>query len=113
MTLTLPAPTADPVILTRYALEGLKRIFKPAVSYGKAGVVLAGVVPANVIQTALFGERTGNAALTAVVDRLNARYGSGTVLLASEGTQKEWRTRPAMRSHRYTTRWKELPVAKA
>ncbi len=113
VTLTLPAPTADPAVLTRYALEGLKRIFKPGISYGKAGVVLAAVVPANVIQTALFGGGPGKAALTAVVDRLNARYGSGTVFLASEGTQKQWRTRSTMRSHRYTTRWKELPVAKA
>ena len=51
------------------------------------------------------------------MDALNARYGRGTVKLASAGTEQESRIRPAgwqmkqeRRTPRYTTHWRELAV---
>ena len=51
------------------------------------------------------------------MDALNARYGRGTVKLASAGTEQESRIRPAgwqmkqeRRTPRYTTHWGELAV---
>ncbi len=51
------------------------------------------------------------------MDALNARYGRGTVKLASAGPEQALRVRPAgwqmkqeRRTPRYTTHWRELAV---
>jgi len=39
--------------------------------------------------------------------------GAGTLFFGTAGTKKEWITKAEMKSPRYTTRWDELPEAKA
>ena len=54
--------------------------------------------------------------LMGTMDKLNDRYGRGTVLLASaglEGKKRSWAMRQNLLTPQYTTRWDELPVAKA
>lgn len=52
-----------------------------------------------------------------VLDRLNSRFGRGTVRMASSGVAKGaapssagWQMRQERRTPRYTTRWDELAV---
>jgi hypothetical protein len=50
--------------------------------------------------------------LMQVLDDINARYGQGTVRLASTigSAARRWPMRQEKRSPRYTTRWQELLV---
>ena len=50
--------------------------------------------------------------LMAVIDRINAREGRGTVRLGRIPAAPEWAMRREMMSQRYTTRWDELMVVR-
>ncbi len=50
------------------------------------------------------------------LDRINDRYGRGTLTMASQGTartQRDCRTKQERRTSQYTTCWEELPVVRA
>jgi DNA polymerase V len=58
----------------------------------------------------------GASRLMATLDRLNDRYGRGTVQLASAdvgGAARSWAMKQQWRTPQYTTRWDDLPVARA
>jgi DNA polymerase V len=55
----------------------------------------------------------GRAALMAVMDRVNAKYGRDTLFPAAMGVARRWEARAARRSPRYTTRLDELPRVRA
>ncbi|MDJ1472822.1 Y-family DNA polymerase [Xanthocytophaga flava] len=112
LTITLPSPSSDSRIIVYHAIEGLKKIYKPGIEYKKTGIVLNGIISAKNMQTQLFEERPSNPALMKTIDKINKRWGPGTVHLASDGTTQEWQMLSTMRSKRFTTRWKELPVVK-
>ena len=109
----LPQPANDTLTLVQAALRAVERLYRPGYQYKKAGVLLTELSPASVVQTDLFSdpaqqERWG--ALMRTVDRLNQRFGAGTVFCAAEGIEKDWQTRAMLRSPGYTTRWGELLV---
>jgi DNA polymerase V len=52
--------------------------------------------------------KTQKAELMKSFDKLNTRYGRGTVKLAVLGTNKKWQMKATHRSNRYTTLWSEL-----
>ena len=106
----LTQTTSDTVRLTRAALWGLKRLFKPGFAYQKAGVMLMDLGPAEHTQGVLF--RTASPehpALMQVMDRANAKWGRGTLRLAAEGMAKPWQMKRDRVSPAYTTRWEDLP----
>jgi DNA polymerase V len=48
------------------------------------------------------------------MDRLNHRYGKGSLILASAGSagnKRIWSMRQKMRTPQYTARWGDVPVA--
>ena len=47
------------------------------------------------------------------MDRINGRYGSSTIRLASEGLEKVWRMKRDRVSQCYTTRFDELVEVKS
>lgn len=47
--------------------------------------------------------------LNQAMDRVNQKYGRGTVAIAAAGIQKGWRMKRARVSPAYTTRFEELP----
>ena len=114
-TLTLPRPTAFAPDLVRYAKLGLERAYTPGYMYRKAGVLLMGLTPKDRVQGDLFvaADPRRQARLMEVMDRVNRRFGRGTLFLAAEGTGRSWAMRQARRSPRYTTRWDELAVVRA
>lgn len=109
ITITLPSASSDARVLAHYDIEGLKKIYKPGIDYKKAGVILNGLISEKARQANLFEERPSNSKLTEAVDRINARFGKGTVFLASNGTTQAWQMLSTMQSKRYTTRLKEIP----
>ena len=96
-TVTLPAASADSLVLLAYARVLLRRIWEPGTAYHKAGVALDGLEPPTTgQQLTLFGAASAplhqnkreeisadRPALMASLDALNERFGRGTVRLAS------------------------------
>jgi len=79
-------------------------------------VTLYDIRPARPHQDSLFGRDTAtDEALMAAVDQINQTMGRGTLGTAAAAhlDDREWTMERSMRSPRYTTRWDELPVARA
>ena len=58
----------------------------------------------------------GTSNLMTAMDALNQRYGQGAVQLASAGLQgkdRTWSMRQNLLTPQYTTRWGDVPVARA
>ncbi len=111
LSIPLPDATDDTLLLTRAALWGLKRIYKPGYAYQKAGVALINLSDASTRQMSLFGSGRDNTRLMKVMDRINATWGRGTLRSAAEGTVKHWKMKRERMSQAYTTHWNQLPIA--
>ena len=126
----LQEPSADTQIITRSAIEGLNLIYKAGYNYAKAGVMLIDLQPASTTQLSLGMDLTGNlvdtddapkslaesSQLMQTVDAVNLRYGKRTLLLASAGlggATRNWSMKQERRTPQYTTRWQDLPTARA
>lgn len=111
---TLDEASADTGRLITAALQGLATIYDVEGSYKKAGVTLVGIQSVEAWQLSLLNDhpkRDEQAQLMHAVDKLNSRYGSGTVWHASESrNDADWHSKREKRSPRYTTQWTELPV---
>ena len=109
-TYTCSTPT-----LLKASLDLLKMTYRPDFKYNKAGVSLLNLQNPNFVQQSLFtscGTTLTNNLMEAI-DHLNQRFGKETVIFGAQGLNKKWQHTPTRRSPRYTTRWAELPIAKA
>ena len=119
ITLPLRRPTADTRVLVAAAVAGLKVIYQPGYDYIKAGVMLLELQPESRHQGELAlgnDEAEDRSALMGTLDKLNDRYGRGTLKLASEGLagdKRTWAMRQERRTPHYTTMWDDVPVARA
>lgn len=106
----LPVPTDFTPELIRAAHRGADRIFAEGYSYKKAGVILLELLPAAPAQPNLYATRDEQreAEVMSVVDRINARFGQGTIRYLATGVERRWQTRADNRSPRYTTHWREI-----
>ncbi|MBU1350514.1 MAG: Y-family DNA polymerase [Gammaproteobacteria bacterium] len=115
----LRRPTADTGKLVWAAAMGMRRMYEPGYKMAKAGVMLLDLVPGNVLQGELDLEeedQRDRTKLMVALDTLNGRYGKGTVHSASTGGTnkgKGWGMKQARRTPQYTTRWEDVPVARA
>jgi DNA polymerase V len=113
-------PTNDTREFASYAGDCLNRIYRPEHKYKKAGVLLMRLGKRSAAQPMLFEHRNLPAAnrLMVLMDRINRDHGRGTIRIASASAMaldagRTWHLRSNYRSPRYTTRWDELPTAKA
>ena len=116
VTIPLRRPTADSAELVNAAIRGIRAIYRPGYKMAKAGVMLMDLQPSHVRQAelALEDERADRGSLMTTMDRLNQRYGKGSLILASAGTagnKRTWSMRQEMRTPQYTTLWGDVPVA--
>ena len=118
ITLSLRRPSSNTLDLVATATRGMRTIFKAGYEFMKAGVMLLDLVPEGQEQGELalddYAEASGR--LMGAVDAINDRYGKGVIRVASAGVQvrkREWEMRQELRTPRYTTRWDEVPVARA
>jgi DNA polymerase V len=113
-TVSLPAPSSHTATLIKIALASLKTIYRPGYNYQKAGVLLNGLVPETHNQLHLFhAPAPGDTLLMKAVDEINKRWGRDTIQFAAAGLAKKWHFKQMKKSPAYTTRWSELPTAKA
>jgi DNA polymerase V len=100
--------------LIQYALEGLKKIFRPKIAYKKAGVMLMDICSEKVIQGHLFDtlDRKKHRDLMVVMDKVNDWYGRNTLKIAAMGDGKAWKIKQERLSPCYTTRLSDFPKTK-
>ena len=97
----------------------MRRIYKPGYKMAKAGVMLLDLVPGGVLQGELDLEEEDHrdrTRLMVALDALNQRYGKGTVHSANTGgtnKRQAWVMKQERCTPQYTTRWEDVPVAKA
>jgi len=111
LTIPLSTQTNDTVLLTNFALWGLRKIYRHGYKYQKAGVMLSNLVSAHNRQFDLFSLEsvdTKSDHLMQVIDQINARMGRNTLKLASEGFRQPWKMKQGNKSPSYTTCWDEL-----
>ncbi|WP_444946501.1 Y-family DNA polymerase [Microbulbifer sp. VTAC004] len=107
-----PYPTDDTRLIASLAKGAIRELYRPGHRFMKAGVGLVELVPKTLGQGDLFaiGQPARAGMMMQTLDRVNQRFGSGTLFLGAEGMQKQWKMRQAYRSPAYTTRFEALPV---
>lgn len=106
--------TSDSRELVNTARKVADNLFEPGYKLKKAGVILFGLTPEGEKQLSLFDksekDKVRSQKLMQVMDKINHRYGSQTIQLASSGISKKWQMKADYKSPSYTTDWNELPV---
>lgn len=115
----LRRPTSDSHRIVDSAVSGVQQIYEPGYRLSKAGVMLMDLMQETVSQRELdFGtlESRDRSKLMVAVDALNNRYGRGTVHVGSAACQRassDWSMRQERLTPQYTTKFSDLPIAKA
>lgn len=120
-TATFRRPTDDTVEMLKAAAPLLKGLFLPGRRYKKSGVTFFGLERETMEQPDLFSSAGSDSesppevanpardGLFQAIDRINAKFGKGSVFLLSEGIKKTWTMKRSMLSGRYTTDWDSIP----
>lgn len=115
----LRRPTADTRHLVQAAVMGVTQIYKPGFKLSKAGVMLLDLMPDNVSQGEFdFGapETRDRGRLMAAMDAINDRFGRGAIHVGSAvgvGAHRDWSMRQERLTPQYTTKFSDMPVARA
>ena len=110
----LPYSTNSSIEISKFAVIGLKKIFKEGFQYKKAGVIIMDIVPELPLQLNIF-ENTNprHKALMETIDQINNSIGQHKVMLASQDLGRRWKMKQERLSQRYTTRIDEIIIVKA
>lgn len=106
----LPYPTDDVRLLTKAAIGALDRVFRPGFNYSKAEVMLLNLCQPGEYTDDLFvqAQATEVTRVMAVLDKINGRWGRGTLRTASVPINPDWEMRREMMSASYTTKLDQL-----
>ena len=109
--ISLPVATNSTAEIIRYALDGLKMIYKPQYMYKKAGVMVMDICSQNAVQANLFDsvDREKDKRMMQVLDFVNGKYGRNTLKFAVMGDGKAWKIKQERLSPCYTTRMSDFP----
>jgi DNA polymerase V len=109
----LPYPTDSSLIISKHAIEGVKRIYKKGINYKKAGVILMGLVPKNQRQLNLFiEENSKHKPLMQAIDTINNKYDTYKIRLGNQDLKRTWKMRQERLSPRYTTNINDIITVK-
>lgn len=114
LTVKVPFAANSTHELTHICVQALRAIWQPGFNYLKTGVRATGIIPAGEVQFNLFKgyEYSRHQELASLIDKVNNRYGRGTLRLAAEGFAKTWKMKQEYLSRQYTTNWKDLVVTR-
>jgi DNA polymerase V len=111
--LTLPYASSSSITISKYAVEGLKKIYKKDVEYKKAGVIVMGLIPTNSNQLNIFEkENPKYNTLMKTLDFIAKKEGVSKIKLASQDLKKIWKMKQTRLSSRYTTELEEIIALK-
>ncbi|OJW46604.1 MAG: hypothetical protein BGO67_04790 [Alphaproteobacteria bacterium 41-28] len=105
-------PSHDTTLLIKAVTSGLEKIFKEGALYKKAGVMALQLLPEDQVIPSLFQDKEGlirRKLLFQTFDKLNDRFGRGSLVFASEGFRKTWRSKASLKSASFTQDWEQLP----
>ena len=115
ITVPLVRPASDTNSLLSAALRGLRTIYAPGYDLIKAGVILIDLSSSSIQQTELnFSSSMSDKAdqLMQTIDKLNDRYGRGTIIYGSAGISKKgWAMNQQRKTPSYTAKIKDIPIA--
>ena len=111
--MTLPYGSNSSITISKYAVQGLKKIYKKDVEYKKAGVIVMGIVPNNKTQLNIFEkENPKYQILMKTLDFITKKEGPNKIKLASQDLKRVWKMKQTKLSSRYTTELKEIIALK-
>jgi DNA polymerase V len=109
----LPFASSSSIELSKFAIQGLKAIFKDGYQYKKAGVIIMDFTPQEEQQLNLFHDTNPkHRVLMQTIDKLNTEIGQKKVKLASQSLERTWKMKQEKLSPRYTTRLNEVITVK-
>lgn len=112
-TVVFSYPTDSTLSITKAAVEAIKTIFKPGISYKKAGVIVTGLVPTNNHQLNLFlHENPKHKPLMSAIDHLNKKFKTTAIKLANQDLQRTWKMKQERLSPKYTTKINDIITVK-
>ncbi|UVM28781.1 translesion error-prone DNA polymerase V subunit UmuC [Pseudomonas sp. B21-021] len=102
----LSYPTDDVRLLTKAAVNAVERVFRPGFKYSKAEVMLVNLCQPGEFTEDLFVTTQSAEAtrLMTVLDKINERWGRGTLRSAGVPVNPDWAMRREMMSLSYTSR---------
>ncbi len=113
-------PSNDTGVLLTASIPLVKKIFRPCCRFTKAGVLMHHLQGAEHLQQSLLLESTledqkRRERLMTAIDRLNGRYGRGTIGWAVCGTESDstWSMRRDQLSRAFTTCLDDVPIVMA
>lgn len=115
VTVSLPAATADPLLLTK-ASKGLLEKIRPGTRYARAGIVVTDLYRTGQQPTFdLFTSAHEDKRIGPLIQQIKTSLDKPAIGLGRAGfkTGPQWEMRREMMSPRYTTHWDELPLVKA
>ncbi|APD05903.1 protein ImpB [Flavobacteriaceae bacterium UJ101] len=102
----IPDGSNSDFVISKYAVQALKAIYKEGYSYKRAGVVVMNLSDAKVKQLNLFSREKEDSKLMQAMDHLRTQ--GFHLKLASQDLQRTWKMNQNHLSRRYTTHWNEL-----
>ncbi len=113
-TVVFPVATNDTSTLIRYVVAVVEKLYKKGYRYKRIGLNADKLEPEDAVQGHLFirPEDIRRPVLMRTIDQLNEVKGAGTVRMASVGINQRWLTRFEKQSPHYTTRLRDLPIAR-
>ena len=107
--MTLPYSSSSSITISKYAIEGLKKIYKKGIEYKKAGVIVLGLIPTDSKQLNIFEkENPKHQILMKTLDFITKKEGISKIKLASQDLKRVWKMKQTKLSSRYTTGVKSL-----
>lgn len=95
--------------LVKYAVWGLKAIYKEGYKYKKAGVIVSDITPTDSSQLNMFSNVNPRYdSLMKVVDKLNKVNGRTVIKLAVQDFKRTWKMNQHMLSPKYTTKLSDI-----
>ena len=88
--MTIPFSTNSNIIISKYAVKGLKRIFRKGIDYKKAGTIVMGLDSFENHQLNLFeNENPRHKHLMKTIDYIQKKEGQSKIKLASQDLRKK------------------------
>jgi len=111
--MTIPFSTNSNIVISKYAIEGLKKIFKKGINYKKAGTIVMGLDSSNNHQLNLFkNEDPKHKYLMKAIDNIQKKEGQSKIKLASQDLRKRWKMKQEKLSPNYTCKLNDVVKVK-
>jgi len=108
-TVTLPSESDSSMILIKYALKGIRKIYKPGYLYKKAAVTLSGIETKGAVQGNLFNNQDFlQTDLMKTIDSIRNKYGRNMIKYGIQNNESFWKAGRKNVSPSYTTKWDEI-----